>query len=369
VISGLDAEPVSESSTMGGPISKAAKLGRLARASVPVAYVQLGLQLAEELGVPRPQLLDGLGIDPALLERPDGRLGLLKCARLFSRVWRRTGSAALGYEFGLRCNLASHGNLGYGLLSHGSFGESLDFALKYGSLRNPLLKLELYLEGDQAVVEVREALPLGRMRQHAIDAVLIAMARLGRQLSGSFKPQVELRFTCAEPPHYARFRHRLPPVVFRARANQLRFPAEYLQRPMHTGNALAAQAAVQQCDREMQLIAEVVATAERVRALLADAHDGYPDLDRIARRLHVSQRTLKRRLHEEGWSFLQLLDEARERDSLRLLGDAALSIGDVAERMGYTNPASFTRAFRKWAGMTPSEWRDQAWARTAATVH
>lgn len=344
---------------MGGPISKAAKLGRLARASVPLAYVQLGLQLAEESGLPRRELLAGLNIDPALLEQPDGRLGLVQCARLFSRVWRRTGNAALGYEFGLRCNLASHGSLGYGVLSHGSFGEALDFGMKYGALRNPILKLGLQLEGDQAVVEVREALPLGRMRQQAIDAVLIAMARMGRQISGSFKPQMELRFSCAEPPHYARFRHRLPPTVFRARANQLRFPAEYLMRPMHTGDALAAQAAVSQCDREMRLIGEVVATAERVRAVLAESGDGYPDLDRTARRLHVSGRTLKRRLQEEGWSFLQLLDEARERDSLRLLADPALGVGDVAERMGYANPASFTRAFRKWAGMTPSEWRDR----------
>ena len=349
-------------------MSKAAKLGKLARASVPVAYVQLGLELAEEAGMPRAKLLEGLGIDTGLLERPDARLGLGSCARLFARVWRKTGNAALGYEFGLRCNLASHGSIGYGLLSQPSFGAALSFGMKYGRLRNPILKLSLHTEGDEAVVEVREALPLGPMRQYAVDAVLIAMARVGRQISGAFKPQMRLYFSCAEPPHYARFRHRLPPVVFNAAADQLRFPAEYLKRPMPTGNSSTAQALASQCEREMSLVGEVVETAERVRALLAQADDGYPGLDAVARRLHVSQRTLKRRLQEEGWNFLQLLEEARQRDSLRLLADPAFSVGEVAQRLGYANPASFTRAFRKWAGTTPSEWRDRTLEHRAAAV-
>ncbi len=344
---------------MGGVMSKAAKLGRLARASVPVAYVQLGLSLAEEAGLPREALLRGLGIDPAALERPDGRLGLGQCARLFGRVWRKTGNAALGYEFGLRCNLASHGSLAYGVVSQASFGEALDFGLKYGALRNPILRLALRTEGDEAVVEAREALPLGPARQYAVDAVLIAMARMGRQISGAFKPQMRLHFRCAEPPHYARFRHRLPPVRFNAGADQLRFPAEYLRRPMHTGNPSTAQDLARQCQREMSLVSAVVDTAERVRALLAQADGAYPQVEAVARQLHVSQRTLKRRLQDEGWSFLQLLEEARRRDSLRLLADPAFSVGEVAQRMGYADPASFTRAFRKWAGATPSAWRER----------
>lgn len=346
---------------MGKPLSRtlsnASKLVALARASVPVAYVQLGLELAAERGIERAALLKGMGIDPALLDRADGRVALTQCARLIARVMRQTREAGLGYEFGLRSNLAAHGNIGYGLMSQATVGEALAFGLKYGRLRNPFFKLSLSIDGDQAVIDVRETLPLGPMRQHALDAVLVSMARIGRQISGSFKPQLELRFDCAEPAHYTRYRPRLPPVVFAAGANQLRFPAEYLQRPLRTGNSSTAQLLAGQCERELSLVGEIDNVAERVRALLADTDRAYPDLATVAARLHLSGRTLKRKLQQRDLSFLQLLDEARKRDGLRLLADRTLGVGDVAERMGYSDPASFTRAFRKWTGQTPTDWR------------
>jgi AraC-like DNA-binding protein len=349
---------------MGNPISKslskAAKVVALARTSVPVTYVRLGLELAEARGIDREQLLRGIPIDREALERADGRVPLAPCVRLVSRVWRATHDAGLGYEFGLRSNLAAHGNIGYGLLSQTTVGEALAFGMKYGRLRNPILKLSLRTEGAHAVVEAREAIPLGPMRQYAIDAVLVSIARLARQLSGSFRPELELRFDCSEPAHFARYRHRLPPVVFDAAANQLRFPAEYLKRPMRTGNASTARVVEQDCERELALVGEVHDVAERVRALLAPGNRGYPDLDAVARKLHMSGRTLKRKLQQQGVGFLQLLDDARKRDSQKLLADPSLTVAEIAEAMGYTDPASFTRAFRKWAGVTPSAWRERA---------
>lgn len=344
---------------MANPLSKAAKVVALARATVPVTYVRLGIEIAEERGIPREQLLRGIPIDREALDRPDGRIPLAPCVRLVSRVWRATHDAGLGYEFGLRSTLAAHGNIGYGLLSHATVGESLAFGLKYGRLRNPLLRLSLRTEGDRAIIEAREAIPLGPMRQYAIDAVLVSMSRIGRQISGAFRPELELRFDCAEPAHFARYRHRLPPVIFSAATNELRFPASYLARPMPTGNASAAKGLAEACDRELALIGEVSDVAERVRALLVLSSGGYPDLEAVARRLHMSGRSLKRKLQQQRVTFQQLLEEARKRDARRLLSDSALTVADVAERMGYTDPASFTRAFRKWFAVAPSAWRSR----------
>lgn len=344
---------------MANALSKVMKVATLARASVPIIYVRLGLDIAAERGLSPETLLRGLQINPATLECADGRVALTTCVRLISRVWRATGDASLGYEFGLRSNLATHGTLGYGLMSHTSVGEALAFGLKYGRLRNPVLHLSLRTEGDRAIIEAREALPLGPLRQFAIDAVLVSMTRIGRQISSTFKPEMELCFDCAQPAHFERYRRRLPPVVFNASANQLRFPADYLKRPLATGSASSAQLLADQCERELALIGDSASTGERVRTLLGDRRGGYPDLDAAASRLHVSGRTLKRRLQQEGLSFQALLDQARSRDSQRLLADAGLAIQSVGEQLGYTDPASFTRAFRKWTGTTPSAWRER----------
>jgi AraC-like DNA-binding protein len=99
---------------------------------------------------------------------------------------------------------------------------------------------------------------------------------------------------------------------------------------------------------------------ERVRAQLAPGPEGYADLERVAQRLFMSARTLKRKLHGRGTTFRALLDDARFRQARHLLADPALDIQHVAVALGYRDPACFTRAFRRWSGRTPSQVRKAA---------
>jgi AraC-like DNA-binding protein len=95
----------------------------------------------------------------------------------------------------------------------------------------------------------------------------------------------------------------------------------------------------------------------RVRAQLAPGPDGYADLERVAERLFMSGRTLKRKLHDRGTTFRALLDDERFRQARHLLDDPELDIQHVATALGYRDPACFTRAFRRWSGRTPSQAR------------
>lgn len=92
----------------------------------------------------------------------------------------------------------------------------------------------------------------------------------------------------------------------------------------------------------------------RVRAELVLSEDGYPGLPAVALRLSIPERTLKRHLREHGATFQALLDEARRRDALHLLGNPNLEIRQIAAALGYSDPPSFTRAFQRWTGERPS---------------
>ncbi|HZR34523.1 MAG TPA: AraC family transcriptional regulator [Nevskia sp.] len=92
----------------------------------------------------------------------------------------------------------------------------------------------------------------------------------------------------------------------------------------------------------------------RVRAELALRENGYPDLAGVAARLSMSDRTLKRRLQRSGTSYQALRDEACRRDALRLLENPNLEIRQIASALGYGDPPSFTRAFLRWTGESPS---------------
>lgn len=330
--------------------------------AVPIAYGILILELATERGVSRETLLAGSNISPALWDKVDARLSLMQAGGLLSRTMHLSKDRALGYEIGLRSNLTSHGFIGYGVMSHPTLRAAIEFGSKFIQLRLPNLNLQIVTEGAQGGIAVAETLPLGPVRQCMFDLFLVGLWRMVPVLTSGRLPAnigIELWFDYPEPDYYARYRERLPPARFSMPGNQLRFPVEYLDRPLDTANPVTARLVTDQCERELSILGFTEDFLARVRANLSSEHGGYPDQETLSARLHMSCRTLKRKLQQHGVSFQNLLDETRRRDALRLLEDHALSVEDIAARIGYTDRANFTRAFRKWTGQSPSEYRSQ----------
>jgi AraC-like DNA-binding protein len=148
------------------------------------------------------------------------------------------------------------------------------------------------------------------------------------------------------------------PVVHGASRSCLMFPAVLL--------SVANQHAETERTSEMELALRRAWPAEaafmdRVRARVADAVlDGEPNVGEVARRLAMSSRTLQRRLQAEGVSFQAVIDEVRREIATRALVREDLSIAEVGYRLGFADPAAFSRAFRRWTGHTPKSWRAAA---------
>jgi len=102
----------------------------------------------------------------------------------------------------------------------------------------------------------------------------------------------------------------------------------------------------------------------RVRAALSDPDQPIARLPTLAKRLAMSERTLKRRLQAHGTSYSRLVDSARRERAITLLLVPSVTVQRVATSIGYTDPANFARAFRKWTGQTPSNYRRAATAQT-----
>lgn len=143
-------------------------------------------------------------------------------------------------------------------------------------------------------------------------------------------------------------------------ANQLRFPASHLDLRPDTANPATAQIVEEQCRRELEQLGFAGDLVGQVSAVLRNAQGGYPDLSRVAARLHISSRTFKRKLQEHGASFHELLEAARRAESIRLLRTTSLTVEQIAAQLGYADPSNFCRAFRKWTAATPNTFRAQA---------
>lgn len=333
----------------------------LAKPTVPISYVLQTLELAAAHGVSRDTMLKGTEVSSRMLTDPDARIGLLQYGQICVHALQKTGNAALGYEFGLRQTLTVHGFVGLGLMSQPTLRDAIEFVVRYyAPLRLPGWNLRHFADGTQVVVEARETVPYGVLRQYALDMMLVSLVSMLRPFLPP-KPDLELWFDCAQPAYYPRYRRRLPAARFSMGVNQLRLPVKHLGLPIATANTITAQLVARECERELALLGPVEADTvlPRVRAALINERGRYPTLAAMAARLYLTPRTLVRHLGAHGASFQQLLDEARHRDGVRLLGDKTLTLSEIADRLGYSTAANFSRAFRKWTGENPGTFRAQ----------
>lgn len=331
---------------------------------VPVSYPRLLLSIVQRRGIQPAALLSAAGIAPQALERPDGQVFASEYAALVAQALTLSADPCLGCEMGLNMPPTMHGFLGYALLSAGTLGEALDLGVKYAPLASRFVDVRAEHSAAGVVLTFEALLPLGFAHQFGVESTMTGWLHTAEQLVGmtglgiEAETSAELRFTWPRPAAFARYAQRLPKAIFKQAANQIVIDAATLHRPLALAHPLAARQAQARCDSELaELLASDGYFAARVAESLSLSVAGYPGMEEIAARLRMSSRTLMRKLDKLGVSFRLLMDERRRLDAQALLADPTLAIDTIAVRLGYANPANFTRAFRRWTGMTPSGFR------------
>ena len=151
------------------------------------------------------------------------------------------------------------------------------------------------------------------------------------------------------------------PIHYRAQDHELILPLKVFEAAPQLADPAVAALAREQCEQEFrQLFREVNRLSDRISSSLAACPDAasLPDLETMARQLHMSGRTMKRRLHEEGSQWRWLLDAELCRRACQSLRRPDVHISEVAFALGYQDVSNFSRAFRRWTGLTPKAWRD-----------
>jgi AraC-like DNA-binding protein len=330
-------------------------------AELPGAYLYELVVHCGRWGVTPAALLEGTGIAMAALEDPATRLPLDRCAALVERAQLLTSQPALAFSMGMHMRLSWHGFLGFAAMAAGTVREALALAERFSLTRTSAFSLATHVEGSIASLVLEERLPAGPMREFAVIALLVGIARIADDVTGkSLTGVAECAFP--EPPYASAvlgLRGDRGVMRFGQPAHRLVFDASILDLPLVNADPAAMKLARAQCDRELAALAETGGIVGRVRSALATSEDGvaFGSLASVARALGASTRTLKRRLAEQGTSFTEILDATRRQRALLLLDDRRLGIAEIADRLGYSDVANFTRAFRRWTGTTPAGFR------------
>lgn len=318
----------------------------------------------QDLGVGIDALFEGVGVSPEQMSDPGARLSHRQKIALFGNVQRLTPDPTIGLMAGQRQRISDYGVYGYGVLSSATFGEAIAFGIEHIRLAGPVLEKSFRVEGEVAVFEGHDVIQLGPLLPLVTEFWFSSMQTLiSRVLERPFEAY-RLLLPYPAPPHAARYGEVFGyPVQFDAGVMQWHFHAGLLALPLPNANPITADTCADFCARMLETFGEEHALVKTIRLACLNSAGSFPRVDEMAERLHVSPRTLHRRLGEAGTGYQQLLDDVRKRLAVEFLERTGLSVDQIAERSGFSDVSNFRKAFKKWTGQSPAYYRERKAAR------
>lgn len=256
-----------------------------------------------------------------------------------------------------------HGPLTAAWLTAPTLGDGIDIFVRFIPDRAPYLAWQADTRGTRCRVGVRPLIDLGDLTPQLIEVPLLVLLRYLRTMRAGRTQGLRVRWE--HPPvipredYTARFH---ADFRFEAGVNELSFPREWRALPNPGFDPVIWKTAVRRCE-ETSIVAGGLEIVTRVMRELREALENPwagrtpPTLPDMARRLNLSVRTLHRRLRAAKVSYQQLVDDARKARAAHLLSSGRQGIEHVAGALGFGNPASFVRAYRRWYGITPGAGR------------
>ncbi len=329
--------------------------------TILVAVVADVINAAESLGVPREELLGAAGLDESILRDPDQRVPVTADFA----VWQALSTRPIGLALGERLGATTMGVVGYAMQHGRTVGDALTWMQRYRAVLHPELVAETEVRetpiGRRLIFSKPMAGPFAQLRE-PVYAYASGIRGLLRGLTGK---RVEARWVtypfprAADPAvHEQWFRC---PVAWGGARFEIAFDAGVLDRPLPRNDPRIFAYLAQQAERLLAAVPQDSTTSAHVRREVALAlPSGEPQQTLVSRRLAMSARTMQRRLSAEGMKFANIVDAVRRERAELLLTDARLTASEVAFLLGFSEPAAFFRAFRRWTGKTPQQWRSRS---------
>jgi AraC-like DNA-binding protein len=322
------------------------------------------LHALERLGVDADAVRVASGVDREVIDAPEGRLPVRSLHAAWAAAEQRLQRPDAALVVAEHYVPGDYGLVGFVAMNCATLADSLVELVRFGALWTDDPSFIL-LDDDTLAYGYQTSLPYGPGLRYANEAgfaeVLVA-ARLVTQTR--FSP-VSVSFAHARPKdiraHEAFFGC---PARFEAGETAMVFPREALSLPLPKADAQLGAFLRNVAGDALGRRKRESTPPERIKEIIGEelAH-GLPPLDRIARRLATSERTLRRRLEEEGTSFRHILDETRAELAQGYVRDGRLPLSEVALLVGFSETSAFNRAFKRWTGSPPSAWRSQHGAR------
>ncbi len=302
-------------------------------------------------------LLRATDIPRFALEEPSYRIRFDQELRFYRLALATLALPTAGLLVGQRYSLALFGVLGLAAACAPTMRDLFHAVPMWPELSWGAIELTVWRSGEEDYVAFYETPEVGDLGPFFVARDTTVTLLLFRQNLGADTHPARVSFRHPAPADvtpYERFFN--CPVIFGAATNQIHFPRTLWDQAPPQANPMSYRFYANQCRRLVTAMQEPLSYAEVVRTRLR-ASTPIPPLPDVVYALHLTRRTLQRRLDEEGTSYSSLLAEVRLERAQELLRRSGLRNDEVARALGFDDVSAFSRAFKRWTGMPPSEYR------------
>lgn len=323
--------------------------------------IRLLVEYGVRRGLTAQQLLNKSGLKPEQLCDPWVEVQSSQELTVIGNLLSALGNdPLLGLEVGWEYGFSTFGLWGFALISSPTLGDALQLALRYLPLTYVFSAISARQINQRLVLRFSNPELAEPLRSFLIQRDMAAAARLMSDLGGSDLLQ-QMVCSCAAPKDTRKATVAGVAVEFGHPFNALFCDPRPLSQALPQANPLAHATCQQLCQQLIEQRRARLSSSALVRMyLLSECSDGLLNLAQVAQRLHVSERTLKRRLQQEGGSFSQILAQVRQELAADMLAAGTLSLSQIAELLGFADSSSFSQAFRRWHGVAPGSYKKRS---------
>jgi len=326
--------------------------------TIAICFVASALQSVRDRHMNPEEFLATVGLSPSLLQMPQARVS----AKHYGALWR-TIAVALDDEFfgqdSRRMKSGSFAMLCHAVVSCRTLDQALERSVRFYALLLDDISATVERGSQEARVVLHAQAPGAGRRVFAHELLLLLLYGVSCWLVGRRIPLLRTEFSYPEPAHSAEYRLMYCADLRFDRPNTvIAFDAAHLDLPV-VQNERSIKEFLRTAPESILLkYKNVSSLSARVRRRLRQALPGeVPDFEGVAGELNITAATLRRRLSEEGASYQGIKDQLRRDLAISYLSDSDRSVMDIALELGFSERSAFHRAFRKWTGASPGEFR------------
>jgi AraC-like DNA-binding protein len=310
-------------------------------------------------GYSEKDLLVDTGITPKILQSTDYEISGHQYQTFVGNMLTLSKDDSLGFHCGENLSFMEMGIVGFVLVSAPTLRRALSLWFPYSnSLFGSLIESQVQEAEDEWYLQVDVALPMGTCYRFCLEEFLMLCRYTGESLMEDKIDFARLQLSYPKPRNISEYEQRFScPIEFNAPHNRIYVRSPSLDKPIHANNADLDRVYNDFCEKMSHMGETTDPLIQRIRNLFIKTPERIPTLEEVAQNLNRSERTIRRHLKEKGFTYRKLVDDYRCDLAKQYLNASHLSLKEISFLLGYEDSKSFLRSFKRWTGMTVSDYR------------